>query len=161
MNILIIEDEPGIVRDLTSLFLKIDTSINILEKLDSIESAVNFLKENHQPDLVFMDIHLADGLSFEIFKQVHITCPVVFLTAYDEYAIEAFKVSSIDYILKPFTKTDIEKSLNKFHDLTKHFGSGQKEYNIKIEDVLKALKTDTVKNTFLVSSLDKYIPNHK
>lgn len=157
MNILIIEDEPGIVRDLSGLFLKIDPSINIIENLDSIESAVNFLKENHQPDLVFMDIHLADGLSFEIFKQVHITCPVVFLTAYDEYAIEAFKVNSIDYILKPFTQADIEKSLKKFKELTKHFG-GQKEFYIKVEEVLKALKTETVKTTFLVSLSGKYFP---
>jgi two-component system response regulator LytT len=157
MKILIVEDEPGIVRGLSALLLKIDDSIIIDEKLDSVESAVNYLKKNKPPDLIFMDIHLADGLSFEIFKQVHISSPVVFLTAFDEYAIEAFKVNSIDYILKPFTEDAIKKSLNKFQELTKHFG-GQKEFSSRIEEALSAYKTETTKTTFLIQSADKYIP---
>ncbi len=157
MNILIIEDEPRIVRDLSTMLLKINSSINIMDKLDSIESTINYFKVNPQPDLIFSDIHLADGLSFEIFDKVNITCPIVFLTAYDQYAIEAFKVNSIDYILKPFTRDSIEKSLNKYLQITEHF-SNKKEFKINTEDILKALNNSRSKSTLLISSAGKYVP---
>jgi two-component system, LytTR family, response regulator LytT len=118
MEVLIVEDEGHTARRLESLLKEIDPNITILNKLDSISSAVDWFKGTTQlPDLVFMDIRLADGLSFEIFSQVSIKQPVVFTTAYDEYTLKAFKVNSIDYLLKPIEKDALEGSLRKFQEL--------------------------------------------
>ena len=103
MNVLIIEDETAAAANLQAILRKVAPSYNVLTVLESIEESVDFFTdpEQTQPDLVFMDIHLADGESFHIFDKVQISAPIIFTTAYDEYALEAFKVNSIDYILKP------------------------------------------------------------
>ncbi|MEZ4956647.1 MAG: LytTR family DNA-binding domain-containing protein [Saprospiraceae bacterium] len=114
MKILIIEDETAALRRLSNLLQEIDPTIEIVEDLDSIESTINWLENNPMPDLLFFDIHLADGSSFEIFKHVEIKKPVIFITAYDEYALEAFKVNAIDYLLKPIKKQELEKAIDKY-----------------------------------------------
>ncbi|NLP58646.1 LytTR family DNA-binding domain-containing protein [Lutibacter sp. B1] len=120
LNVAIIEDEPAIARNLEFSLNEIDSSITILNKLTSVKESVNWLKENIQRcDLLFMDIRLTDGLSFEIFNSITPTIPVVFITAYDDYALEAFKVNSIDYILKPFEKSDLVNALEKFNKTSK------------------------------------------
>jgi len=117
MNILIIEDEKLAAERLEQLVNKIEKESNILAKLDSIQKAVKWFASGNKADLVFMDIQLADGLCFEIFEKVEISFPVVFTTAYDEYAIKAFKVNSIDYLLKPINEEDLANAFQKFHKL--------------------------------------------
>lgn len=114
MKVLIVEDE-GIAADrLIQLLKQLDSSIDIIEHLDSVKSVIAWFASNPTPDLAFFDIQLADGLSFEIFEQIEITCPIVFTTAYDQYAIEAFKVNSIDYLLKPMMEADLKRALDKY-----------------------------------------------
>lgn len=118
MNILIIEDEPGTARLLKEFITAVDEEYKILAICDSIEGTVAFLTTTpHRIDLLFMDIQLADGSSFDIFRQVTITAPVIFCTAFDAHLLEAFKSNGIDYILKPFREKDIEQALNKLEQL--------------------------------------------
>jgi DNA-binding LytR/AlgR family response regulator len=119
MNVLIIEDEPQAAQRLENLVKSIEPAVNILNKIDTVKRAVLWLKDNPAPDLIFMDIQLADGISFMIFEQCTIKSPVIFTTAYDEYALKAFKVNSIDYILKPVDKDELTGALVKFRSLTR------------------------------------------
>ena len=113
-KVLIIEDEKPAAEWLRQLILKIDSRISILTVLDSVGGAVEWFQQNPAPDLVFMDIQLADGLSFEIFERVKVPCPVIFTTAYEEYAVKAFKVNSLDYLLKPIASDELEAAFQKF-----------------------------------------------
>jgi two-component system, LytTR family, response regulator LytT len=114
MNVLIIEDEPFAQNELKRLLDKADKTIQVLDCIDSVEDSVEWLTGNQAPDLIFMDIQLSDGLSFEIFKQTEVKSPVIFTTAYDEYAIQAFKVNSIDYLLKPVKQNELDNAVKKF-----------------------------------------------
>ena len=111
MKILLIEDEPAAVRRLQKLLVEIDPHNEVIAALSSIESAVEWLMTHPAPDVILMDIHLADGSSFDIFDKVSVTAPVIFATAFDEYALKAFKVNAIDYLLKPIKKVDLEQAL--------------------------------------------------
>ena len=117
MRLLIIEDEPASAQRLKKLVEEIEPGVSVLEILDSISTSVEWLKTHAEPDLVLSDIHLADGLSFEIFSQVSLSCPVIFTTAYDQYAIQAFKLNSIDYLLKPLKKAELADALKKFRKM--------------------------------------------
>jgi len=114
MRILIIEDETPAADRLKKMILEFEPQAEIISNLVSISSSVKWLKENTAPDLIFMDIHLSDGDSFQIFNELEITTPVVFVTAYDQYALEAFKVNSIDYLLKPVKKDDLSRAIDKY-----------------------------------------------
>lgn len=114
MKVLIIEDESAAARRLTKLLHELETDIEIVGQPDSIEASLLWFEQNPMPDLIFMDIHLADGSSFEIFNHMEIEKPVVFTTAYDQYAMQAFKVNAIDYILKPIKKSELEQALTKY-----------------------------------------------
>lgn len=118
MNILIVEDEPLAVSHLVNLIAQVKPGTTIAGKIDSIKRTVSWLQTSPKPDLIFLDIQLADGLSFEIFEQVQVTVPVIFTTAYDEFALKAFKVNSIDYLLKPVTKEDLAAAFRKYETLT-------------------------------------------
>jgi DNA-binding LytR/AlgR family response regulator len=113
-KVLIIEDEKPAADWLKQLILKFDPRITILKVIDSVSGAVEWFQQNPVPDLVFMDIQLADGLSFELFERVKVLCPVIFTTAYEEYAIKAFKVNSVDYLLKPISYSELESAFQKF-----------------------------------------------
>lgn len=117
MKTLIIEDEPIAVHNLTTLLSDLRPEWDFSQTTDSISSSIEWFAAHPMPDLVFMDIHLADGSAFEIFNHVEITCPVIFTTAYDEYALRAFQVNSIDYLLKPIAHEDVERALQKFDRL--------------------------------------------
>jgi DNA-binding LytR/AlgR family response regulator len=117
MKVLIVEDEIPAANRLSKLLLQLDEDISIVHKADSIESSVQYLLSSPAPDLIFMDIQLADGLSFDIFEQVHVKTPVIFTTAFDQYTLKAFKVNSIDYLLKPIDEKELEKALKKYYDL--------------------------------------------
>jgi len=114
MRILIIEDETPAADRLKKMILDLEPNGEIINNLVSIASSVTWLKENPAPDLIFMDIHLSDGDSFQIFNELEVTSPVVFVTAYDQYALEAFKVNSIDYLLKPVKKEDLAGAIEKY-----------------------------------------------
>jgi DNA-binding LytR/AlgR family response regulator len=114
MKIIIIEDENLSAEHLTNLLQKVDFSISVVKYFDTIASSVNAFKGGLNADLIFMDIHLADGNSFEIFNQVKLEIPVIFTTAFDNYAIQAFKQNSIDYLLKPITLIDLQFAIDKF-----------------------------------------------
>ncbi len=111
---IIIEDESLVAKDLQKLVQQVDETIEIVEILNSLQAAITYFKSNPEPDLIFMDIQLSDGVSFDLFKSVTLNCPVIFTTAYSEYALRAFKVNSIDYLLKPINKTDLKNALDKF-----------------------------------------------
>jgi DNA-binding LytR/AlgR family response regulator len=126
MKVVIIEDERLAAEKLASLLRQIDSSIEIIARLESVEESINWLISNKSPDLIFMDIQLDDGISFEIFDDVKIDSPVIFITAYDQYAIRAFKVNSIDYLLKPIDRNALEQALKKFHQFHVHFDVDEK-----------------------------------
>lgn len=152
MKTVIIEDEAFAADALESMLLKLRPSIEILAKLESIEEALEWFSLNLQPQLLFCDIHLSDGSSFEIFKNVDLQCPVIFTTAYDEYAIEAFTVNSVDYLLKPIKKMALEQAIEKFENLQQ--GRLQQE----LENIKNLLQQSTAskvlgkKSRFMVKS---------
>ncbi|HEX7757763.1 MAG TPA: LytTR family DNA-binding domain-containing protein [Niabella sp.] len=117
MQVVIIEDEPLTAELLKESLAKIAPDARVMQMLATISDSVRFFKESEQPDLIFCDIHLADGQSFEIFKNAQMNAPVIFITAYDQYALQAFKANGIDYILKPFKDSDIAESINKYRAL--------------------------------------------
>lgn len=156
MRVLIIEDEAPAGRRLKKLLTEVRPEIEFLDLLDSVESSVNWLLKHPAPDLIFMDIQLADGLSFEIFNKVDVHSPVIFTTAFDEYSLRAFKVNSIDYLLKPISMDELRLSIEKYERLV---GSQKAESNkTQIDELLKSLniKKETYKNRFLVKVGDKY-----
>lgn len=154
MNVLIIEDEQPAARRLQKLLEEVDASIIVLDIIDSIEASVKWLNNHHFPELIFMDIQLADGLSFEIFKQVKVTTPVIFTTAFDEYSLRAFKVNSIDYLLKPMDKDQLENSLKKYKDLKSQFS----KFEFPIESLFQSLKySKEFKSRFLVKLGERLI----
>ncbi|WP_271855979.1 LytR/AlgR family response regulator transcription factor [Patiriisocius marinus] len=114
MNVLIIEDETRAASQLERMLKACNFDYKLLDIIDTVEDAVLWFQEHATPDLVFMDIQLADGLSFEIFQKIEVTAPIIFTTAFDQYAIQAFKVNSVDYLLKPIQKEDLNTALNKF-----------------------------------------------
>lgn len=114
MRVLIIEDEKLSAEHLANMLQRINPEVEISGMLDSVKKAVEFLQQDKLPELLFLDIHLADGISFEIFKEVKLDIPVIFTTAYNDYAIKAFELNSVDYLLKPIGKTDLEKALEKY-----------------------------------------------
>ncbi len=123
MNVLIIEDENLTARRLEGQLKKYDPSIVVLDRLPSVKGAVAWFRQNAAPDLVFMDIHLEDDLGFAIFDQISMQAPVIFTTAYDEYMIKAFKVNSIDYLLKPVNYEELAAAIEKYKALKRQFSS--------------------------------------
>jgi two-component system, LytTR family, response regulator LytT len=118
MNVLILEDETLSAQRAKTLLYEHDPTISVIETIDSVEDATDWLGKNPEPDLMLVDIHLSDGLSFDLFKKIQIKSPVIFTTAYDQYAIQAFKMNSIDYLLKPLDKSELGFALGKFKALT-------------------------------------------
>lgn len=122
MRIFIVEDEELAVKKLQKTLLAIDKNLEVTGTADSIAAAVAWLESHPRPDLILMDIELADGQSFEIFNLTEVRSPVIFTTSYDEYALKAFKVNSVDYLLKPVQKDELESALSKFSQLKQTFG---------------------------------------
>ncbi len=114
MKVLLIEDENAAARRLEKLLLEVAPEAEIVGRLDSVEAAIGWFQEHPQPDLILLDIHLADGASFEIFQHVKVKSPVIFTTAYDEYALKAFKVNAVDYLLKPIKINELTDAIDKF-----------------------------------------------
>jgi two-component system response regulator LytT len=121
VNILLVEDELTTARAVQRLLKEVRPAAQVLDHLETVVDTVAWLQENPAPDLILMDIHLADGSSFEVFRRVAVTCPVIFVTAYNEHALDAFQVNGIDYLLKPLTRADLQRSLDKFDALRQHY----------------------------------------
>lgn len=147
MNVLIIEDEIPAAEKIERYLLKYDSNIQIMGKLQSVEEAVTWLQENDQSlDLIFSDIQLTDGLSFEIFQKHPVNIPVIFATAYDEYALDAFKLNSIDYLLKPVTFMDLSNAINKLKTVKEEFGDTSE----KVKKVAQDAEARKYKARFMV-----------
>ena len=154
MKALIIEDEILASKHLLNVLEEIE-DISVITVLESITQTVDWFVKNPQPDIVFMDIHLSDGSAFEIFKHIKITCPIIFTTAYDEYALKAFKVNSIDYLLKPIEVCDVQDALKKLKGL-----SVPESFKTALNNLITSYgKTSKYKKNFLIPSKgDKLIP---
>lgn len=151
MKALLIEDETAAARNLAAVLREVAPGVQIVATLESVAESIEWLSSNPQPDLLFMDIHLADGDSFRIFGAVEVTAPVIFTTAYDRYALEAFKVSSIDYLLKPINADDVRRALEKLRRLT----SGERlDYGSRV----RSLAAQRQEEVFLVRVRDRIIP---
>lgn len=158
MKALIIEDEYLAAQALSNLIEETTTGIEILAVLESIDESVEWFGMHPMPDLVFMDIHLADGSSFAIFDEVNVTCPIIFTTAYDEYALKAFEVNSVDYLLKPINRKALERALAK---VERQLPSTDVAYQTELLNRLMASiqnKPVPYKSSLLISVRDKLIP---
>ena len=156
MKTLIIEDEKAALRNLKAVINEVSAGLEIIGETDSIVDTIEWFQTHPMPELVFMDIHLADGSSFGIFEKVQIKSPVIFTTAYDEYALKAFEVNSIDYLLKPINVRNFERAISKYRNLVL-----AKDTNVDaISNLLATFnKTkDTWKSHFLIPYKDKLIP---
>ena len=146
MKILLIEDELPAARQLTKLLLAYNPAFQIIETLDSVDGAVRWLRTFPAPDLVFMDIQIADGLSFDIFRQVEVNAPVVFTTAFDHYAVQAFKVNAIDYLLKPVDPEELGRALEKVEN------QNNKPVTFNFGTLAQFFKKENYKDRFLVKT---------
>lgn len=151
MRAIIIEDETAASRNLKVLLATSHPEIDVVATLESVAESVEWFESNEAPDLVFMDIHLADGNAFRIFDRVAISSPIIFTTAYDQYALEAFKVNSIDYILKPIKQEELERAIGKFTSLTQ---SALGDYSRRVSQMVEQSRSKTL----LAHVKDKIIP---
>lgn len=152
MDILIIEDEQEAADRLQLLLYRNDQEMRILEVVDTVEGAVEWFRSNPVPDLVFLDIHLADGLCFDIFKEVQPEVPIIFTTAYDQYAIRAFKLDSIDYLLKPIDVDELSNALEKYRSR-----SASPVLDKDYEKLTELFRPKSFKNRFMVRSGHKNV----
>ncbi len=161
MTVLILEDEAITAEELRHYLCDIDPAIEILALLETIDDAVHFLTTHASPDLIFSDIQLADGLSFEVFSRVPMHCPVIFCTAFDEYAVQAFSTNGIDYVLKPFDRKAIAASLSKFRALQTYFQrdtpASPQLLNEPLQRLIEQLRPAR-RSSFLVNYKGKYYP---
>lgn len=148
MKVLIVEDEPLAAGHLTKLISEYDPAIEVIKVIDSVKKSIDWFNNHSHPDLLFLDIQLADGLSFDIFKQCEIKTPIIFTTAYDEYAIKAFKVNSIDYLLKPISPEELRTAIEKFKN-TKNPDSNI-GFDLKSMEHAIQLLTKEYKNRFVI-----------
>lgn len=157
MKTLIIEDEKAALRNLKAAMKEVDADFDIVGETDSVTGTVEWFASHPMPELVFMDIHLADGSAFGIFEQTDITCPIIFTTAYDEYALQAFRVNSIAYLLKPISSDDLQKAIDKLNMLG---GTGARQTATDLQALMRALKREeSYKTHFLVPVKgDRFVP---
>lgn len=152
MKIVIIEDEQLTAEDLIDILKQVNPANEIVAHLSSVQEGIEFFSKQQQIDLIFSDIQLGDGLSFEIYKQIEINTPVIFCTAYDEYALDAFKANGIDYILKPYSRMSIEEALQRYSNLQVGFTSGLQQFSQDLE------QNQPANSSILVHHKEKIIP---
>lgn len=154
MKILIVEDEELAVKKLQKTLAVVDASAEVVGTADSIQSTVEWLEANAAPDLILMDIELADGQSFEIFNLTEVKSPVIFTTSYDEYALKAFKVNSVDYLLKPIQKEELQTALNKFKKLSNR---ADIDLDSLVKELQQKLQPKEYRKRFLVKHAQKLV----
>lgn len=155
MNVLIIEDETAASENLIVMLHEIDPEIRVLKVLESVQQSVRWLTSNPAPDLIFMDIHLSDGSAFTLFQEMEVTVPIVFTTAYDQYALDAFTVNSIDYLLKPIKTQELARALDKFR---KRSQSDVIDYLQRMMKMRPAHMSTVYTTSLLVPVKDKLVP---
>ncbi|MBL0359329.1 MAG: response regulator transcription factor [Chitinophagaceae bacterium] len=155
MKILIVEDEELAVKKLQKTLEAVDASAEIVGITDSIKSSVEWLQENTPPDLILMDIELADGQSFEIFNLTEVKSPVIFTTSYDEYALKAFKVNSVDYLLKPIQKEELQAAISKFNKLNP--SNADISIDSLVKELQQKLQPKEFRKRFLVKHAQKLV----
>ena len=156
MKVVIVEDEITASENLAYAISTLEPEFEIIASLASVKEAVAFFSARHEAELVFMDIHLADGISFQIFEQVNIDTPVIFTTAYDQYALQAFKVNSVDYLLKHIDEDELRSAIDKFKNLNTEITTTSIDYSQLLNLVQQQGKT--YKTTFLVQKRDEFLP---
>lgn len=157
LKVLIVEDEPFAQQELKRLLKAVRSETVVLDCIDSVEDTLQWLNTHPLPDLIFLDIQLSDGLSFDIFRQKKILCPVIFTTAFDEYAIQAFKVNSIDYLLKPVKQADLEAALSKFDQVREMYSSGkQPPFDLSMLEQLLSPARKEFKSRFVARIGDQF-----
>jgi len=158
IKVVIVEDEALVGRDLEQMLLKIDAEIEVITQLRSVKAAVKWFQENTHPDLLFLDIQLSDGVSFELLEQIDLSCPIIFTTAYNEYALRAFKVNSIDYLLKPVDQAELSQAWAQF----KRFHRPKADYALDIQTLLQDLRDPSAgkkyRERFLVHHGNSFMP---
>ena len=156
MKVLIFENEKPAQDRLIQLIKEYDTDIDILGVVESVAMGIEWFKKHQNPDLILMDIQLDDGICFELFEYVNITVPIIFTTAFDEYAIKAFKLNSVDYLLKPLSANELAQALNKFKNV--HFFNKESNRNINIQELIEVISKDTesFKERFLIKVMEHY-----
>ncbi|MDR2955212.1 MAG: LytTR family DNA-binding domain-containing protein [Prevotella sp.] len=152
MKVLIVEDETAAYENLVDIIREVDSDIEILGNTESVDQTVKWLRSNPLPDLIFMDIHLSDGSAFAIFEEMEVETPIIFTTAYDEYAIEAFKLNSVDYLLKPIKSEEIKRALQKLNKWTR---TEVVEYLTRLTQLSPAQR---YKDKLLIPIHDKLLP---
>ena len=160
MQILIVEDEELAVKKLRKTLQSIGGELEVAGEADSIASTVDWLRTHPQPDLILMDIELADGQSFEIFNQTDVKSPVIFTTSYDEFALKAFKVNSVDYLLKPIQKDELEAAISKFRNLQEVFtgyNKGDSQITTLVKELQQTLQQKEHRKRFLVKHVQKLV----
>jgi two-component system, LytTR family, response regulator LytT len=159
MNAVIIEDEKLVAKELSMKIAEIDTDLTIWAILSSVKTALKWFGENAEPDVVFADIQLADGVSFEIFEKFQLQCPIIFITSYNEYAIKAFKVNGIDYLLKPVEPEELKKAIEKAKKIKKNTSKPSIDLNNLVEMLKSGEKVKTVyKEHFLCIHRNAWVP---
>ncbi len=158
MKVIIVEDEHAAAKNLISILQEIDINIEVLAVIESVKDLFKWLSKNNSPDLGFFDIQLSDNNVFDIFQKIKIEFPIIFTTAYSEYAINAFKVNSIDYILKPLNVDSVKFGINKYKELDNYSGSLSEEKLRKILVEFNKLNEKSYKKSFLVHYKDRLIP---
>ena len=161
MKILIVEDEELAVKKLQKTLAAVDDTATVVGVTDSIQSTVEWMQANPAPELILMDIELADGQSFEIFSRVEVTSPVIFTTSYDEHALKAFKVNSVDYLLKPVQKDELESAINKYKHMVNRFAPANEQSEFNMESLVKELQAKLqpkeFRKRFLVKHAQKLV----
>ena len=160
MKIFIVEDEELAVKKLQKTLHAIDANLEVTGTADSIAAAVEWLQTNERPDLILMDIELADGQSFEIFNLIEVKSPVIFTTSYDEYALKAFKVNSVDYLLKPIQKDELEAAISKFQQMKENFQGGktaETQISSLVKELQQTIHQKDFRKRFLVKHSQKLI----
>lgn len=157
MKVLVIEDEPGVAQNLCNLLQEVEEEIEVLAVVESVRDAVHWLEHHPEPDLGFFDIRIADGDSFDIFAQTSINFPVIFTTAYDEYALKAFKVNSVDYLLKPINKSALKTAVTKYRSIYKK-GTALNQDLLNLIEKLQATQPKKFRKSLLVYFKDKIVP---
>jgi two-component system, LytTR family, response regulator LytT len=159
MNVLIVEDEQLAAKKLEKALYSIESDATVVATTTAVKTTVQWLQNNPAPDLIFMDVELSDGQSFEIYDHIEVPSPVIFVTSYDEYAVKAFKVNGVDYLLKPVQKADLADSLKKFHNITKGASSARTNVNLPflIEELQQKLQPREFRKRFLVRLAKKLI----
>ena len=158
LKVLIIEDEVSARNHLLKLLKGMNEDFEVAASLGTVKQSLDWLRQNEEPDLVFMDIHLSDGISFDILSEYSLNCPIIYITAYDQYAIKAFKTMGIDYLLKPVSEEELTAALDKYRKLNANPGEEWLLKNLEASGLVRQAQNESYQERFLLKSGTQYAP---